>query len=150
MDISELSQLVDIKKEIEKLHLIVTEKFHPPSNGFDAWYTNKPYVLLGIVGGGSRIAQKLRMILKYLWAKEIPKEVKVILKKPENEPVVWEESPDGVFAGIAILLAGWVANQYAAKLRDNPNSDCERILKDFRLLINKSMELGIDMTKDGK
>lgn len=127
-----------VRKEDEKLNIYFC---------FDAWYTNRPYVLQRLAELGQSTAKKLREDLLIPWHKDI-NYLRELLQVEGTAPKHWEDGPDGCLAGIAIVLAGWVANQAASKTRDNPQDRAKMLFEDhIRPLINASMDLGIKMAE---
>jgi hypothetical protein len=137
--ISKNEKIYIIRKEVEKLNFYFC---------FDAWYTNRYYVLQKLEEFGRNIAEKVRNEFSYSWSKGMSDQLSELLQMEGTFPKNWEDGPDGCLAGMAIILAGWGANQTTAKTRDNPQ-DCSKILfeKHIRTLINASMDFGIKMAE---
>lgn len=149
MDRLNYLRTVNVERHIQNMHEAITKKFPIENTEFDAWYTNKAYVLGKLSNIGRAIARKIREDCGLTWAKDIPAEPRTALQEKGVAPENWEDGPDGTLAGVAILVAGWVANQAAAKSRDNPN-DCARQVFErcIRPLIIASMDLGVKMVDE--
>lgn len=111
---------IGLEEKIGKVHLTLTEKKSLEGVQFDAWYTDPDFVLRELLKLGKEVAKGLRTG-RYQWSKTIPNALSEVLEKKGNPFREWEDGPDGALAGLAILLSGWIANQSAAKTRDNPN-----------------------------
>jgi len=148
MSHEECLRKIELPESIEKLHQAITEKFPINDKKFDAWYTNRPYVFQILTKLGQSIAGKLREDLRIEWRKGMPEHLWKLLEAKNTAPKNWEGSPDGALAGIAIILAGWVANQSTAKTRDNPQDPARELFeKNIRPFIIASMDLGIKMAE---
>ena len=139
-----------IEGPIKDTHQAITEKFPIPIDVlFDAWYTNREHVLRKLAEMGREIARVIREDCNIKWQKDIAEEkISEALEKKDTLPENWEDGPDGTLSGVAILVTGWVANQAAAKSRDNPQ-DYARLLfeKCIRPLIIATMDFGIEMAE---
>jgi len=145
MDALSYLRNIHLDKYIQDTHQAITQKFPVDNTEFDAWYTNRDHVSQGLLQMGREIAQEVREDCRFVWKKSLPQEFVEPLRREGTLPEHWEDAPDGTLFGIAILAAGWVANQAAAKSRDNPK-DIARQLSDrcLRPLILASMDLGIE------
>ena len=142
---------IDFEDCVRRTHQAITRKFPTGNVEFDAWYTRKDYVSQKLLEIGREIAQRVREDRKLQWEKVIPEQTKEALAKVGTSAEHWEDGPDGTLAGVAILAAGWVANQAAAKSRDNPNDYAWQVFETcVRPLIIDSMEFGCKIAYDEK
>lgn len=135
---------IELPESITKVHQAITEKH--PINGyeFDAWYTNRSGVFQNLAELGLSTARKLREDLGIQWRKDMPEYLWKLLEAKDVAPKHWENAPEGTLAGIAIVLAGWLANQAAGKARDDPQDAARELFeKCVRPLIIASMDVGI-------
>lgn len=153
MDASEFLRKTGLESGIQQMHQAITEKFPIENIPFDAWYTNRCHVMSRLSEVGHSVAREIRK--EFLekqglkWSKDIPDPLRSALERAGTLPAEWEDAPDGMLAGVAILAAGWVANQAAAKTRDNPENRAKELFeKHIRPLILTSMDLGIKMAED--
>lgn len=140
------------KQTLDEVHRIITEKCLLEGQCFDAWYTNNEKVLLKLKDMGKCLASRIREDLNVCWCKRMDttSDLWKVLDKHGRAPKDWEDSPDGTLAGLAVILAGWVANQLSAKARDKPSGkDIEILLDNFKLLVNASIELGNEFVMKG-
>jgi len=152
VDASSFLRIIRIEEHVGKLHEAITKKFAINNMEFDAWYTNRDYVLRQLAENGRAMAMRLRSTLGFTWQKGISEELRAALHKAGTQPTDWEDGPDGTLSGVAILVAGWVANQAAAKTRDNPQDAAKELFeKHVRSLILASMDVGVKMAeREGK
>lgn len=108
-----------LEERIMELHKVITEQHTSDGISFDAWYTDNDFVLRELLHLGRKVARELRIQHRLRWDKTLPNELLEKFQKAGKDPIEWEDGPDGALAGLTILLAGWVANQSAAKTRDN-------------------------------
>lgn len=117
---TEVISQVGLDAKVKRVHNIITEKHVLDDVTFDAWYTDTDFVLRSLLSLGKEVAKELRQDRMH-WTKPLPEPLAKVLKERGNSVADWEDSPDGALAGMAILLSGWIANQSAAKTRDNPD-----------------------------
>jgi hypothetical protein len=155
MDASEFLRKTKLESSIQQMHQAITEKFPIENIPFDAWYTNRCYVMSRLSEVGHSVAGEIRkeFLEKQVtkWSEDIPEPLRSVLERAGTLPAEWEDTPDGMLAGVAIVAAGWVANQAAAKTRDNPENRTRELFEEHvRPLILASMNLGIKMAEDEK
>ena len=145
---SDLVQKIDLECKIRELHEVITKNFPIGQTEFDAWYTNRQYALERLVEIGQRIAVGLREEMGFDWNKGLSNELVRDLQEKGIPHKHWEDGPDGAIVGIAILVAGWIANQTARKSKHDPNDLAGHYFqKHIRPLIQASIELGTGQEK---
>lgn len=148
MDASNYLRKTHLEEHIRYTHQAITEQFPINNKAFDAWYTNRQYVSQRLLEIGREIAREIREGCGVQWRKDIPEELVAALEKVGASPKQWEDGPDGALAGVAVLAAGWIANQAAAKSRDNPSDHARNVFERcIRPLIVASMDLGIEIAE---
>lgn len=138
-----------LPESVQQLHEAITQKH--PINGaeFDAWYANRSLVFERLEALSRSIAKNLREDLGFSWQKHVSGHLWALLEAKHVAPRNWEDAPDGALAGMAMLLAAWVANQATAKTRDDPQDAAKELFQNHvRPLILASMDLGIELAVD--
>ena len=126
----ELIRGLELEERIKEVHEVIAEQHMLDSISFDAWYTDEDFVLRYLLRLGHEVARDLRNG-RFRWDKILPNELSEKFKKAGKSSVEWEDGPDGTLAGLAILLSGWVANQSAAKTRDDPEDNALQIFDNY-------------------
>ncbi len=146
MDYQEYLRNIGLEESVAKLHHAITEKFALNGLEFDAWYTNREHVYQNIEKLAQSTASTLRENSGFNWVKSLPEPLERVLKARNIALKNWEDGPDGTLAGIAILLAAWVANQAAQKSRDNPTDAAKKLFEEWlQPLIIAAMQVGVSM-----
>ena len=107
MDASEFLRKTGLESCIQQMHQAITEKFPIENIPFDAWYTNRCHVMSRLSEIGHSIAREIRkgflekQGLK--WSKDISGPLRSALERAGTLPAEWEDAPDGMLAGIAII-----------------------------------------------
>ncbi len=129
-NMDELIRGLKLEERIKEVHKVITEQHMLDSISFDVWYTDEDFVLRKLIRLGHEVARELQNG-RFSWDKILPNELSEKFKKAGKGSIEWEDAPDGALAGLAILRSGWVANQSAAKTRDNPEDNALQIFDNY-------------------